>query len=59
METVILGLLEIIGAITTEDITSGSERLAGLFSKITDSTGVNITEVCFLFFYFFYNRWLR
>lgn len=50
VETVLLSLLDSIGAIVTEDITSGSERLTELLLKITESTGVNITKVCFQFF---------
>ena len=45
MVTVILSFLGRIGAITTEDITSESEKLMELFSEITDSTGVNIKKV--------------
>ena len=37
VETVLLSLLDSIGAIVTEDITSGSERLTELLLKITES----------------------
>lgn len=50
VETVIIGLLDEIGAITTEDIRSGSELLTQLFSKISESTGVTITKVCFIYY---------
>ena len=42
---VILSFLSRIGAITTEDITSESEKLMELFSEITDFTGVNTKKV--------------
>jgi hypothetical protein len=46
VETALLSLLDSIAAIVTEDITSGSEKLAGLLSKIGEATGVYMTKVC-------------
>jgi hypothetical protein len=50
VETVILSLLDKISAIDTEDITSESEKLSELLSEITESTGVNMAKVFFLFY---------
>ena len=46
MDTVLLSLLDSIGAIVTEHITSESVRLTELLFKIGTSTGVYMTKVC-------------
>lgn len=53
MEAVILDLLEEISAIATEDITLESNKLTELLSKISGTTGVNMTKVFYFYFILF------
>jgi hypothetical protein len=46
VDNVLLSLLDSIGAIVPEDITSESVKWTELLFKIGDSTGVFMTKVC-------------
>ena len=58
-ESAILGFLDEISAIDTEDITSVSKKLTDLLSKINDLTGKAMTSVFILFYFIFVTGGLK
>ena len=56
-ELAIIGFLDEISAIDTEDITSVSKKLTDLLSKINDSTGKAMTSIFYFILFYFRNQW--